>query len=39
MRDLPVSVDQSYTMWKGDIGILQYSIIRDYVSSGQAELL
>jgi hypothetical protein len=34
-----VSVDQMYTMWKGDIGILQYSIIKDYVNSGHAELL
>jgi hypothetical protein len=39
LRDLPVSVDQMYTMWKGDIGILQYAIIKDYVNSGHAELL
>lgn len=37
--DLPISMDQNSTMFKGDIGILQYRIIKEFVNNGKAKLL
>jgi hypothetical protein len=39
LQDLAVSADQTSTLWAGDIGILHYSVIKEQVRSGQAELL
>jgi hypothetical protein len=39
IADLPVSADQTHTMRQGDIGIMQYNVIKDYVNSGLVELL
>ncbi len=39
ISDLQLSSDQHMNMSKGDINIVQYSIIKDYVASGHVDLL
>ena len=39
ISDLQLSSDQHMNMSKGDINIVQYSIIKDFVASGHVDLL
>mmetsp|Transcript_16643 Transcript_16643/g.28168 ORF Transcript_16643/g.28168 Transcript_16643/m.28168 type:complete len:226 (-) Transcript_16643:529-1206(-) len=39
LTDLMVSSDQVSSLAQGDIGILHYNVIKDFVADGQAELL
>jgi len=39
ISNLQLSSETSVTMTKGDINIVQYSLVKDYVASGHVDLL